>query len=320
MELLVIASLVLVIVVAVTSVRIVPQGFNYIVERLGRYQETLEPGLNLIVPLISSVRAKVDIRETVVDVPEQSVITRDNAAVSADGVLFFQVLDPRKATYEISNLQTAIQTLAMTTLRTVMGSMDLDELLSQRETINVAILKAVDDATNSWGVRVTRVELRDISPPEDIIRSMARQLKAERERRAQILEADAEKESQIRIAQGKLEAAKLEAEARERLAEAEAKATRLVSDAVAGGSTQALTYFIGQKYVDALATLAAAPNLKTLILPVELSSIGATVAGIGEMIRHAGPFAGPADPADRGAADRGAAEPGPWGGRPAGDA
>jgi regulator of protease activity HflC (stomatin/prohibitin superfamily) len=321
MELLVIASLVLVVVFAVTSVRIVPQGFNYIVERLGRYQETLEPGLNLIVPLISSIRAKVDMRETVVDVPEQSVITRDNAAVSADGVLFFQVLDPRKATYEISNLQIAIQTLAMTTLRTVMGSMDLDELLSQRETINVAILKAVDDATNSWGVRVTRVELRDISPPEDIVRSMARQLKAERERRAQILEADAEKESQIRIAQGKLEAAKLEAEARERLAEAEAKATRLVSDAVAGGSSQALTYFIGQKYVDALARLAEAPNLKTMILPVELSSIGATVAGIGEMIRHAGPFAGPAAPAaDGDRPPRRAAEPGPWGGRPDGDA
>jgi regulator of protease activity HflC (stomatin/prohibitin superfamily) len=310
-----------VIVIAATSVRIVPQGFNYVVERLGRYQETLEPGLNVIVPLVSSIRAKVDMRETVVDVPEQSVITRDNAAVSADGVLFFQVLDPRKATYEITNLQIAIQTLSMTTLRTVMGSMDLDELLSQRETINVAILKAVDEATNSWGVRVTRVELRDISPPDDIVQSMGRQLKAERERRAQILEADAEKESQIRIAQGKLEAAKLEAEARERLARAEAEATRMVSEAVAAGSTQALNYFIGQKYVDALATLAAAPNLKTLILPIELSSVGATVAGIGELIRHAGPFAGPAgrtgadDPQARHAAD-----PGPWGGRPAGDA
>lgn len=321
MELLVVASLALVIVIAATSVRIVPQGFNYVVERLGRYQETLEPGLNVIVPLVSSIRAKVDMRETVVDVPEQSVITRDNAAVSADGVLFFQVLDPRKATYEITNLQIAIQTLSMTTLRTVMGSMDLDELLSQRETINVAILKAVDEATNSWGVRVTRVELRDISPPDDIVQSMARQLKAERERRAQILEADAEKESQIRIAQGKLEAAKLEAEARERLAQAEAKATRMVSEAVAAGSSQALNYFIGQKYVDALATLAAAPNLKTLILPIELSSVGATVAGIGELIRHAGPFAGPAgrtgtdDPQARQAAD-----PGPWGGRPAGDA
>jgi len=286
---LVIAAFVLVVILAVTSVRTVPQGFNFIVERLGRYQETLHPGFNVIFPVISSVRAKVDMRETVVDVPSQSVITKDNAAVTADGVLYFQVLDPMKATYEVNDLQRAIQTLAMTTTRTVMGSMDLDELLSQREAINANLLRAVDEATASWGVRVTRIELRDITPPDDIVQAMGRQLKAERLRRAQILEADAEKESQIRIAQGKLEAAKLEAEARERLAEAEAKATRLVSEAVAQGSNQALGYFLGQKYMEALKAFAASPNQKTMILPVELAGVAGALSGLGELLRDATP-------------------------------
>ncbi|MDR6770445.1 SPFH domain-containing protein [Azospirillum sp. BE72] len=291
---LVIAAFVLVVILAITSVRIVPQGFNFIVERLGRYQETLPPGFNVIFPVISSVRAKVDMRETVVDVPSQSVITKDNAAVTADGVLYFQVLDPMKATYEVNDLQRAIQTLAMTTTRTVMGSMDLDELLSQREAINASLLRAVDEATASWGVRVTRIELRDITPPEDIVQAMGRQLKAERLRRAQILEADAEKESQIRIAQGKLEAAKLEAEARERLAEAEAKATRLVSEAVAQGSNQALGYFLGQKYMEALKAFAASPNQKTMILPVELAGVAGALAGLGDLLRDATPPRTPA--------------------------
>lgn len=286
---LVIAAFVLVVILAITSVRTVPQGFNFIVERLGRYQETLDPGFNVIFPVISSVRAKVDMRETVVDVPSQSVITKDNAAVTADGVLYFQVLDPMKATYEVNDLQRAIQTLAMTTTRTVMGSMDLDELLSQREAINANLLRAVDEATASWGVRVTRIELRDITPPDDIVQAMGRQLKAERLRRAQILEADAEKESQIRIAQGKLEAAKLEAEARERLAEAEAKATRMVSEAVAQGSNQALGYFLGQKYMEALKAFAASPNQKTMILPVELAGVAGALSGLGELLRDATP-------------------------------
>ncbi|KAF1853952.1 hypothetical protein Lal_00005165 [Lupinus albus] len=286
---LVIAAFVLVVILAITSVRTVPQGFNFIVERLGRYQETLHPGFNVIFPVISSIRAKVDMRETVVDVPSQSVITKDNAAVTADGVLYFQVLDPMKATYEVNDLQRAIQTLAMTTTRTVMGSMDLDELLSQREAINANLLRAVDEATASWGVRVTRIELRDITPPDDIVQAMGRQLKAERLRRAQILEADAEKESQIRIAQGKLEAAKLEAEARERLAEAEAKATRLVSEAVAQGSNQALGYFLGQKYMEALKAFAASPNQKTMILPVELAGVAGALSGLGELLRDATP-------------------------------
>ncbi len=286
---LVIAAFVMVVILAITSVRIVPQGFNFIVERLGRYQETLLPGFNVIFPVIRSVRAKVDMRETVVDVPSQSVITKDNAAVTADGVLYFQVLDPMKATYEVNDLQRAIQTLAMTTTRTVMGSMDLDELLSQREAINASLLRAVDEATASWGVRVTRIELRDITPPDDIVQAMGRQLKAERLRRAQILEADAEKESQIRIAQGKLEAAKLEAEARERLAEAEAKATRLVSEAVAQGSSQTLGYFLGQKYMEALKAFAASPNQKTMILPVELAGVAGALAGLGDLLREASP-------------------------------
>ena len=301
---LVIAAFVLVIILAITSVRTVPQGFNFIVERLGRYQETLHPGFNVIFPVISSIRAKVDMRETVVDVPSQSVITKDNAAVTADGVLYFQVLDPMKATYEVNDLQRAIQTLAMTTTRTVMGSMDLDELLSQREAINANLLRAVDEATASWGVRVTRIELRDITPPDDIVQAMGRQLKAERLRRAQILEADAEKESQIRIAQGKLEAAKLEAEARERLAEAEAKATRLVSEAVAQGSNQALGYFLGQKYMEALKAFAASPNQKTMILPVELAGVAGALSGLGELLRDATPPRPPEPPA--------AAKRNPW--------
>ncbi|MBP2298629.1 SPFH domain-containing protein [Azospirillum picis] len=306
----VIAAFILVVVLAITSVRIVPQGFNHIVERLGRYQETLSPGFNVIFPVISSVRAKVDMRETVVDVPEQSVITKDNAAVVADGVLYFQVLDPVKATYEVSDLQRAIQTLAMTTTRTVMGSMDLDELLSQREAINASLLRAVDEATASWGVRVTRIELRDITPPADIVQAMGRQLKAERDRRAQILEADAEKESQIRIAQGKLEAAKLEAEARERLAEAEAKATRLVSEAVAQGSTQALGYFLGQKYMEALKAFAVSPNQKTMVLPVELAGVAGALAGLSELMREAAPPRDPVPP--RGGSPVRPAASGPW--------
>ncbi|SMH31223.1 SPFH domain-containing protein [Azospirillum agricola] len=305
---LVIVALVFVVVFALTSVKIVPQGFHFIVERLGRYHETLVPGFNVIVPIISSVRARVDMRETLVDVPEQSVITKDNAAVVADGVLYFQVIDPTKATYEVGDLQRAIQTLAMTTIRTVMGSMDLDELLSQRERINASLLRAVDEATASWGVRITRIELRDITPPADIVQAMGRQLKAERDRRAQILEADAEKESQIRIAQGKLEAAKLEAEARERLAEAEAKATRLVSEAVANGSGQALGYFLGQKYMEALKAFADSPNQKTMVLPVEMAGVAGALAGLGEILRDAVP-ASSAAPKVR---PVGQPQPGPW--------
>jgi regulator of protease activity HflC (stomatin/prohibitin superfamily) len=282
-----IAFVILIVVLIALGVRIVPQGRTYIIERLGRYHATLHPGLSFVVPVFDIVRSRVSMMETVVDIPKQSVITRDNAAITADGVLFYQVLDPVKATYEVANLQRAIETLSMTTLRNVMGSMELDELLSQRDTINARLLHAIDDATGSWGVRAARIEIRDIMPPDDIVQSMARQLKAERDKRAQILEADATKESQIRIAQGKLEAAKLEAEARERLAEAEAKATRLVSEAVATGSVQAINYFLGQKYVEALQAFAGSPNQKVLILPAEFGSLAGTVTGVAEIVRGA---------------------------------
>lgn len=301
-----IALVAVVVVLIALCVRIVPQGQTYVIERLGRYHATLRPGLNLVVPMLDLVRERVSMRETVVDIPKQSVITRDNAAVAADGVLFYQVLDPVKAVYEVQDLGDAIETLCMTTLRNVMGSMELDELLSQRDTINGKLLHAIDDATGSWGVRATRIEIRDIVPPEDIVQAMARQLKAERDKRAQILEADANKESQIRIAQGKLESAKLEAEARERLAEAEAKATRMVSEAVAGGSVQAINYFLGQKYIEALQAFAGSPNQKVLILPAELASLAGTISGIAEIARAA--FAG------NGAAAPQAPSTGPWSG------
>ncbi len=311
-----VAFVVLVLVVVGLSVRTVPQGYNFIVERLGRYHATLKPGFNLIVPIVDSVRERVGMRETVLNIPQQAVITRDNAAISADGVLFYQVLDPLKATYEVVNLDIAIATLAMTTLRNVMGSMELDEILSKREAINAKLLQAVDEATSTWGARATRIEIRDIKPPDDIVQAMGRQLKAERDKRAQILEADAHKESQIRIAQGQLEAAKLQAEARERLAEAEAKATRLVSEAVATGSVQAINYFLGQKYVEALQAFAASPNQKVLILPTEFSALAGTMTGVAEVVKQAFGVGG-----GRGSLPPGAAPPpadghpaaGPWG-------
>ena len=289
MEIIALASLLVAILVAFSCVRIVPQGRSYIVERLGRYTATLTPGLNFIFPVIDSIRSKVSRQEQVVDVPKQSVITKDNSSVHADAVLFFQVIDPVKAIYEVTDLGVAIQTLAMTTLRTVMGSMDLDELLSQRDAINTALLRAVDEATNSWGVRVTRIELRDITPPDDIVKSMSRQLTAERDRRAQILAADADRESAIRVAQGKLEAAKLEAEARERLAKAEAEATRMVSEAIGTGNAQALNYFLGLKYIEAFKVLAEAPNQKVMILPADLASMAGTLTGLGEIVRQTFP-------------------------------
>ncbi|HLJ63361.1 MAG TPA: SPFH domain-containing protein [Stellaceae bacterium] len=279
--------LLFIIIMMVLGVRVVPQGSTVIIQRLGRYHRTLSPGLSVVTPIFDRTRARVSVMETVLNIPGQSVITRDNAAVTADGVLFYQVLDPVKATYEVANLPRAIETLAMTTLRNVMGSMELDELLSQREVINVRLLKAIDEATSSWGVRAVRIEIRDIQPPADIVQAMGRQLKAERDRRAQILEADALKESQIRIAQGKLEAAKLEAEARERLAEAEAKATRLVSESIATGSVQAINYFLGQKYVEALHAFAASSNQKLLILPAEFGSLAGTMTGVAEIVRSA---------------------------------
>ena len=273
MDLVVLALVVLAIVVVVSGVKRVPQGMEYTVERFGRYTRTLRPGLNLIVPIIDQVGSRMNMMEQVLDVPSQEVITRDNAMVRVDGVVFYQVLDAARASYEVNDLVRAILNLTMTNIRTVMGSMDLDELLSNRDAINAKLLHVVDDATAPWGVKVTRVEIKDIAPPRDLVDAMARQMKAERDKRAQILEAEGlrqaeilkaegEKQSAILTAEGEKEAAFREAEARERLAEAEARATAMVSEAIAKGDINAINYFVAQKYTEALQQIASAPNEK----------------------------------------------------------
>ncbi len=279
-------------------VRIVPQGFEWTVERFGKYTHTLSPGLHLLIPVMQAIGRKVNVMEQVLDVPSQDVITKDNAVVKVDGVVFFQVLDSAKAAYEVSNLEIASIALVQTNIRTVIGSMDLDESLSNRETINAQLLNVVDAATNPWGIKVTRIEIRDIQPPRDLIDSMARQMKAERERRAVILEAEGhrssailraegEKQAAILQAEGEREAAYREAEARERLAEAEAKATEMVSNAIAAGDVQAINYFIAQKYVEAFRELATAPNAKFVMMPMETSGIIGSIAGIAELGKEA---------------------------------
>lgn len=298
MELFAIAVLVLAIVIVVLGAKRVPQGMEYTVERFGRYTKTLHPGLNLIIPLVDIVGAKLNMMEQVLDVPSQEVITKDNAMVTVDGVVFFQVLDAAKAAYEVSQLTHAILNLTMTNVRTVMGSMDLDELLSMRDQINAKLLEVVDDATTPWGIKVTRIEIKDISPPRDLVDSMARQMKAEREKRAQILEAEGhrqaailkaegEKQAAILEAEGEREAAFREAEARERLAEAEAKATLMVSQAIAKGDVNAINYFVAQRYTEALKEIASAPNQKIIMMPLEASSLIGSVAGIAEIAQEA---------------------------------
>jgi len=280
------------------TVRMVPQGFEWTVERFGKYTHTMTPGLHFLIPVIYGVGRKVNMMEQVLDVPSQDVITKDNAVVRVDGVVFFQVLDAAKAAYEVSNLEVAMIALVQTNIRTVIGSMDLDESLSQRETINAQLLNVVDTATNPWGVKVTRIEIRDISPPQDLVNAMARQMKAEREKRAQILEAEGSRESEILRAQGEKQAAVLEAEGRreaafrdaegrERLAQAEAKATEMVSTAIAEGNVQAINYFVAQKYVEALKELAKAPNQKFVLMPMESSGIIGSIAGIADLTKHA---------------------------------
>jgi regulator of protease activity HflC (stomatin/prohibitin superfamily) len=280
------------------GVKSVPQGLEYTVERFGRYIRTLKPGLNLIIPLVDRIGARMNMMETVLDVPSQEVISKDNAMVTVDGVVFYQVLDAARAAYEVRNLELAILNLAMTNLRTVMGSMDLDELLSQRDRINIQLLHVVDDATSPWGIKVTRIEIKDIAPPRDLVESMGRQMKAERDRRAvileaegvrqaQILRAEGEKQAAILEAEGRREAAFRDAEARERSAEAEAKATQMVSQAIAGGNIQAINYFVAQKYVEALAQIASAPNQKLVLMPLEASGIIGAVAGVAELAREA---------------------------------
>ena len=275
---------------------IVPQGYNYTVERLGRYNATLTPGLSLIIPFIDRIGARRNMMENVLDIPSQEVITKDNAQVTVDGVVFYQVLDAAQATYEVNNLQYAILNLAVTNTRTVMGGMDLDELLSQRDKINARLLNVVDDATRPWGVKVTRIEIKDIQPPADLVDSMARQMKAERDKRAAILEAEGERQAQILQAEGRKsalildaegrrEAAFRDAEAREREAVAEANATASVSRAIAEGDVQAVNYFIAGKYVEAIKEIAAAPNAKLILTPLETSGVIGSIAGVAELVR-----------------------------------
>ncbi|TAN06240.1 MAG: SPFH/Band 7/PHB domain protein [Rhodanobacteraceae bacterium] len=282
------------IIVLAKWVRIVPQGWEWTVERFGKYTRTLPPGLHFLMPFIYGVGRRMNMMEQVLAVPSQDVITKDNAVVRVDGVVFYQVLDAAKAAYEVANLEQATLALVMTNIRTVLGSMDLDESLSKRDEINARLLKVVDEATHPWGVKCNRIEIKDISPPKDLVDAMARQMKAEREKRAQILEAegskqsailkaDGEKQSTILQAEGKKEAAYREAEARERLAAAEAKATQLVSDAISAGNLNAINYFVATKYVEALKAMADSPNQKMLMLPFEASGILSSMAGIAEI-------------------------------------
>jgi regulator of protease activity HflC (stomatin/prohibitin superfamily) len=292
-----IALVILVLAVIYSGVVIVPQGYNYTVERFGRYTKTIGPGLSLIVPFVDQIGNKVNMMERVLDVPSQEVITKDNAMVRVDGVNFFQVLDAARSVYEVNYLENAILNLTMTNIRTVMGSMDLDELLSNRDDINARLLTIVDEATNPWGVKVTRIEIKDIEPPRDLVDAMARQMKAEREKRANILEAEGHRQSEILKAEGEKQAAVLEAEgrreaafrdaeARERAAEAEAKATQMVSEAIASGDIQAVNYFVATKYVEALKDIAKSPNQKLVMMPLEASSVIGSIAGIAELAKE----------------------------------
>ncbi len=290
--------LVLVVVVLFSTIRVVKQGFVYTIERFGRFTKAAEPGLHVLVPFIERIGHKVNVMEQVLDIPGQEIITKDNAMVGVDAVVFFQVLDAGKAAYEVANLYAAIMALTTTNLRTVMGSMDLDETLSKRDEINARLLVVVDHATAPWGVKITRVEIKDIRPPIDISEAMARQMKAERLKRAEILEAEGdraskilraegEKQSAILEAEGKREAAFRDAEAREREAEAEGKATQLVSDAIAQSGNQAINYFVAQEYTKAVAKFADSPNAKTILFPVEATQLIGSLGGIGELVKDA---------------------------------
>jgi regulator of protease activity HflC (stomatin/prohibitin superfamily) len=291
------ALLVLVVMYFLSSVKIVTQGYQYTIEHFGRFTRVATPGFNFVPPFFYRVGRKVNMMEQVIDIPGQEIITKDNAMISTDGVVFFQVLDAAKAAYEVSDLYVALLQLTTTNLRTVMGSMDLDETLSKRDEINARLLSVVDHATTPWGVKITRVEIKDIRPPADIVNAMGRQMKAEREKRANILEAEGtraseilraegQKQSKILEAEGRREAAFRDAEARERSAEAEAKATQYVSDAIEAGSTQAINYFVALKYVEAIGKFATSPNAKTILFPVEATQLMGTLGGIGELAKE----------------------------------
>jgi regulator of protease activity HflC (stomatin/prohibitin superfamily) len=293
-----VAIVILAVMYVVLGVKQVPQGREWTVERFGKYTRTLPPGLHFIMPVFDRIGAKMNMMEQVLDVPTQEVITKDNAMVSVDGVVFYQVLAAAKAAYEVNDLELAILNLTMTNIRTVMGSMDLDELLSQRDKINHQLLTVVDDATQPWGIKVTRIEIKDIAPPKDLVDSMARQMKAERDKRANILDAEGfrqaailkaegEKQSAILEAEGRREAAFRDAEARERAAEAEAKATTMVSQAIATGNVQAVNYFVAQRYIEALQQVAAAPNQKLILMPLEAGGVIGAIGGIAELAKQA---------------------------------
>ena len=290
--------LILAVIIVIKGVQTVSQGYEYTVERFGRYTKTLRPGFHLIIPVVDRIGRRMNMMEQVVDVPSQEVITKDNAMIRVDGVVFFQVLDAARAAYEVNMLQVAILNLTVTNIRTVMGSMDLDELLSKRDKINAQLLGVVDDATQPWGVKVTRIEIKDITPPRDLVDAMASQMKAERIKRAEILEAEGKRQSAILRAEGEKQAAILEAEgrreaafrdaeARERQAEAEARATHMVSQAIEKGDLNAINYFVATKYVDALQNIASAPNEKLIFMPMEASGVIGAIGGIAELAKQA---------------------------------
>jgi regulator of protease activity HflC (stomatin/prohibitin superfamily) len=290
----------LAIIVLRAAVRVVPQGYEWTVERFGRYTQTLKPGLHLIVPFFDQIGRRLNVQESVIEIPQQLVITRDNATVTVDGLVFYAILDARSAAYEARNLEQSIVALTLTNIRTAIGGMDLDETLSKRDEINSQLLRVLDQATHVWGTKVTRVELKDVSPPVDVVAAMAKQLTAERNKRAaileaegikqgQVLKAEGEKQSQILAAEARLEAAKLDAAARERQAQAEATATRLVSEAIASGDVQAINYFVATKYIDALGRIAGASNSKVVLMPLEATSVIGSIAGIAELTKSVTP-------------------------------